>query len=68
MLVAALEAAGCAVNVGDLPIAGVAVFDDDVAWYGSLPLLAAAKPDTCSLRLVGAEATADLAAAAFDAA
>lgn len=55
-----LSSAGCEVVVSDAPLTGIAVFDGKVAWYGTLPLLAFAKADDCSLRVEGAEIAADL--------
>ena len=55
-----LSGAGCEVVVGDAPLTGIAIFDEKVAWYGTLPLLAFAKADDCSLRVGGAEVAADL--------
>ena len=56
----ALSNAGCKVEVCDSPLSGIAVFDDKTAWYGTLPLLAFAKGDDCSLRVDGAEVASDL--------
>ena len=55
-----LSSAGCEVVIADVPLTGIAVFDGKVAWYGTLPLLAFAKADDCSLRVEGAEIAADL--------
>ena len=55
-----LSTVGCKVSVCDAPLTGIAVFDDKVAWYGTLPLLAFAKNDDCSLRVESAEVAADL--------
>ena len=55
-----LSDAGCEVVVSDTPLTGIAVFDGKAAWYGTLPLLAFAKADDCSLRVEGAEIAADL--------
>lgn len=52
----------------DAPLTGIAVFDDRVSWYGTLPLLANGKPDDCSLRIEGAEVASDLARALEDSA
>lgn len=38
----------------------MAVIDDALIWYGSLPLLAFPKSDDCSLRLHDAELAAEL--------
>lgn len=38
----------------------LAIIDDALIWYGSLPLLAFPKPDDCSLRLHDAELAAEL--------
>ena len=56
----ALSNAGCKVVVCDSPLTGIAVFDDKIAWYGTLPLLAFAKGDDCSIRVDGAEVASDL--------
>ena len=56
----ALSNVGCKVEVCDSPLSGIAVFDDKTAWYGTLPLLAFAKGDDCSLRVDGAEVASDL--------
>lgn len=55
-----LSKAGCAVEVRDSPLTGIAIFDGKVTWYGTLPLLAFAKADDCSLRVEGGEVAADL--------
>ncbi len=39
---------------------GLAVFDRKLVWYGTIPLLAFAKKDDCSIRFEGAEAAHDL--------
>ncbi len=59
-VVETLSSAGCEVVVSDAPLTGIAIFDGKVAWYGTLPLLAFAKADDCSLRVEGAEIAADL--------
>lgn len=61
-----LSNAGCKVAVCDAPLTGIAVFDGKVAWYGTLPLLAFAKADDCSLRVESAEVAADLGKALED--
>jgi len=55
-----LSSVGCEVMISDTPLTGIAVFDGKVVWYGTLPLLAFAKADDCSLRVEGAEIAADL--------
>ena len=55
-----LSSVGCEVMISDTPLTGIAVFDGKVAWYGTLPLLAFAKADDCSLRVESAEIAADL--------
>ena len=55
-----LSSVSCEVMISDTPLTGIAVFDGKVAWYGTLPLLAFAKADDCSLRVEGAEIAADL--------
>ena len=55
-----LSSADCEVVVSDAPLTGIAIFDGKVAWYGTLPLLAFAKGDDCSLRVEGAEIATDL--------
>lgn len=56
----AFSNAGCKVAICDSPLTGIAVFDGRIAWYGTLPLLAFAKADDCSLRVESAEVTGDL--------
>ena len=56
----ALSKAGCEVKFGDAPITGIAVFDSKISWYGTLPLLAFAKAEDCSLRVESAEIASDL--------
>ena len=65
-IAATLSSAGCKVAVCDAPLTGIAVFDGKVAWYGTLPLLAFAKADDCSLRVESAEVAADLEKALED--
>lgn len=65
-IASALSDAGCEVAVCDVPLTGMAVFDGKVAWYGTLPLLAFAKSDDCSLRVESAEVAADLEKALRD--
>ena len=55
-----LSDSGFVVRVRENPLVGVAVFDGETAWYGTLPLLAFAKSDDCSLRIASAEVAADL--------
>lgn len=56
-----LEEAGCEAKVdGDAP-AGLAVFDGETVWYGSLPLLAFPRADDCSIRFANAEIAAEIA-------
>lgn len=62
-IVEELVGRGCQVNICDMLLAGVAVFDGKSSWYGTLPLLASPKSDDCSLRIEGAEVAADLLAA-----
>ena len=59
-VVLTLSSTGCETMVCDGPLSGVAVFDGRIAWYGTLPLLAFAKADDCSLRVESAEVAADL--------
>lgn len=65
-IVETLAIAGCKVVTYDAPLTGIAVFDDKVAWYGTLPLLAFAKADDCSLRVGSAEVAVDLRKALED--
>lgn len=58
-----LSAAGCQVSLSESPLTGIALFDDKIVWYGSLPLLAFASSDDCSLRIESAEAASDLSEA-----
>ena len=55
-----LEETGCRVTVSDEVNYGIAVFDEAVAWFGTLPLLAYARQDDCSLRVASCEVAADL--------
>ena len=64
----ALSNAGCKVVVCSAPLTGIAVFDEKVTWYGTLPLLAFAKADDCCLRVESAEVAADLDKALEDSA
>lgn len=61
-LVGKLRAAGVEVSVGsDAALKpGLAVFDEELVWYGSLPLLAFAKSDDCSVRFGSAEVAYEL--------
>ena len=65
-IASALSSAGCRVVIYDAPLTGIAIFDGKTAWYGTLPLLAFAKADDCSLRVEGAEVAADLEKALYD--
>lgn len=56
-----LASAGCEARVARLAVTGIAVVDGRIAWFGSLPLLALPKEGDCSLRVVSAEAAADVA-------
>ena len=58
--VRALMGAGCKVDVRDAPLTGFAIFDGKTTWYGTLPLLAFARDDDCSLRIESDEVAADL--------
>ena len=55
-----LKGIGCAITVSDCPLTGIAIFDESVVWYGTLPLLANARKDDCSLRVKNAEIAGDL--------
>ncbi len=59
---ALLSSLGCKVLVCDPAVSGVAVMDERVAWYGSLPLLGFPKADDCSLRIVNVEVAEDITA------
>jgi hypothetical protein len=59
-IVETLSKVGCKVVVSNAPLTGIAIFDGKITWYGTLPLLAFAKADDCSLRVEGAEVAADL--------
>lgn len=59
-VIAKLLTLGCNVRVADSPLTGIAIFDERISWYGTLPLLAFAKGDDCSLRVVNAEIATDL--------
>lgn len=62
----ALGDIGCQTEMREAPLTGIALFDDRVSWYGTLPLLAFAKADDCSLRVDSAEVAADLEKALED--
>lgn len=53
--VSELEATGCAVSFDENAPSGLAVFDDQIVWYGSLSLLTFPQADDCSLRFKSAE-------------
>ena len=55
-----LGEAGCEAEMARLSATGIAVIDERVAWYGTLPLLALPKQGDCSLRIVSAEVAAAL--------
>lgn len=57
---AMLSSVGCETVISDAPLTGIAVFDSKIAWYGTLPLLAFAKDDDCSLRAESVEVACDL--------
>ena len=59
-IVEALSSLGCQASLSDAPLTGVAIVDGRIAWYGTLPLLAFAKADDCSLRVDSAEVAWDL--------
>ena len=61
-----LADAGCEIEIADEPLTGIAIFDGKIAWYGTLPLLAYAKADDCSLRIESAEVASDLEKALWD--
>lgn len=52
---------GCAVRLVDGGRSCVAIMDGETVWYGTLPLLAFAKKDDCSLRFKSCEVAHDLA-------
>lgn len=56
----ALERLGCNVTVASDIHPGLAVFDDKVVWYGTLPLLGFPQADDCSLRFASAEVAHEL--------
>ena len=55
-----LEHLGCKVAVASDIHPGLAVFDDKVVWYGTLPLLGFPRADDCSLRFTSAEVAHEL--------
>ena len=59
-IMTAFTGIGCKAAVYDAPLTGISVFDGEKAWYGTLPLLAAPKPDDCCLRVDSAEVADDL--------
>ena len=61
-----LASVGCKVEICDAPLTGIAVFDSRVAWYGTLPLLAFAKANDCSIRVESDEVAFDLEKALWD--
>lgn len=56
----ALVKAGVAIKVDNAVQTGLAIFDGETIWYGTLPLLAFPKTDDCSIRLKSPEAAHDL--------
>lgn len=56
----ALMKAGVAIKVDNAAQTGLAIFDGETIWYGTLPLLAFPKTDDCSIRLKSPEAAHDL--------
>ena len=55
-----LVKAGVAIKVDNAVQTGLAIFDGETLWYGTLPLLAFPKTDDCSIRLKSPEAAHDL--------
>lgn len=55
-----LEKLGCNVRLEQDAPWGLAVFDEEAVWYGTLPLLAFGKEEDCSLRILSREVAADL--------
>lgn len=51
---------GCSVEASEKPLTGITLIDHRIAWYGTLPLLAFAKADDCSLHVESAEIVHDL--------
>lgn len=56
----ALMKAGVAIKVDNAAQTGLAIFDGETIWYGTLPLLAFPKTDDCSIHLKSPEAAHDL--------
>lgn len=52
---------GCVARLAESRHSCIAVMDGETVWYGSLPLLAFAKKDECSLRFKSCEVAYDLA-------
>lgn len=50
-----LQSIGCEVVFGANAPSGLAIFDETIVWYGSLPLLAFPRPEDCSLRFESPE-------------
>lgn len=61
-----LAAAGVNIEVNAAAaLPGLAIFDGETVWYGTLPLLARPKDEDCSVRFRSAEVAHDLRAEAF---
>lgn len=58
--VAALREIGCTVTVCNERSSALAIIDEHIVWYGTIPLLAFPKTDDCSLRFESSEVAYDL--------
>ncbi|HIU03914.1 MAG TPA: hypothetical protein IAD14_00380 [Candidatus Coprousia avicola] len=61
-----LKRAGVEVVFDASAPAGLAVFDQELVWYGDLPLLGFAKRDGCSIRFRSAEVAHELQGEGLD--
>lgn len=55
-----LRLAGCSVAFDARAPRGLAVFDEEIVWYGDLPLLGFPRKEDCSIRFHSPEVAADL--------
>lgn len=56
-----LSSMGCKVHMVESGLFCIAIIDEETIWYGSIPLLAFARKDDCSLRFKSCEVAHDLA-------
>lgn len=59
-----LQQAGCSVTFAAGAPRGLAVFDEEIVWYGDLPLLGFPHKEDCSIRFHSPEVAADLLSSA----